>query len=421
MRSGSSSSPRSWRAALVVTCLAGTVIVCAILATEVHQANAALYAAASRTMGDYATTAGRVLGTEAIRRDNEFRVRIFGQMRGTVLVDGVVPSLASFAQRAESLYTDAGFPADSNRGYLRVELRTRKWEGLMALTDSVRAGLLVDTIETYAHTGGGTALLRFPGTPGRIIYSSSAVAGADGRHYVYAITQTRATNFKQAMQKTMETVPLLPPSFTGSAWNMNNPGRAPNQPANDSLIGVRITAADGVLLYASPRWFAGPYRGIYKFQSGPGGFSVETVLRPTLAASLVPAVVRAASRSVYIGLGLVACFLLAVSLIAFWGEMSHQNSERARHMQQLTTGLRHELNNALASVMLEAQMLAASDDASTDSRYAGATIAEQAERMRKVLRRLDDVERLPVVDYFEGKSMLDLATDRPVPGRARAG
>jgi nitrogen-specific signal transduction histidine kinase len=88
--------------------------------------------------------------------------------------------------------------------------------------------------------------------------------------------------------------------------------------------------------------------------------------------------------------------------------MSHQTAERTRPMQQLTTGLRHELNNALASVMLESQMLAASDDASPDARYAGAAIAEQADRMRKALRRLDNVERLPVVNYIEGKSMVDL-------------
>lgn len=425
MNSGPSSPPRSWRTALVVVCLAGTLVVCAILATEVRKANAALAGASARTLSDYATAAGRVLGTEAIRRDDEFHVRLFGSLRGTVVVDGEVPTLANFAQRAESLYAAAGFEPDRNRGYLRVDLRTREWEGLMALTDSARANLLIDTITSRSRSGGGSPILAFPGVAQKIIYASTAVVGANGRRYVYAITQTRAANFQHAMKATMESVPLLPPSFAGAAWNMKPAegaaDRLADHPANDSLIGVRITAADGSLLYASPRWFPGPYRGNYQFQSGPDGFSVETVLRPDLAARLVPAVVRAAGRSVYIGLSLVGCFLLAVSFIAFWGEMSHQTSERARHMEQLTTGLRHELNNALASVMLESQMLAASDDASPDSRYAGAAIAEQAERMRKVLRRLDHVEHLPVVNYFEGKSMIDLAGEHPAPDAARAG
>ena len=413
MNSGPSSPSRSWRAALVVACLAGTVVVCGILATEVRQANAALHAASTRTLGDYATAAGRVLGTEAIRRDNEFRTRLFGPLMGTVLVDGAVPSLSSFAQRAESLYKADAFAPDPYRGYLRVELKTRKWEGVMAMADTVSANLVIDAVIARLNGAQNSPTLVLPGAPGRIIFASRVVAGSDGKRYAYATTQTRASNFKHAMQATMQTVPLLPPSFTGTAWNMNLTPEAAGNPANDSLIGVRIVAADGALMYASPHWYGGPYRGSYKFQTGADGFTVETVLRPSLATLLVPAVVRSAGRSVYIGLGLVAFFLLAVSLIAFWGEMSHQTSERARHIEQLTTGLRHELNNALASVMLEAQMLAASDDASPDSRYAGASIAEQAERMRKVLRRLDHVDHLPVVSYFEGKSMVNLAEERP--------
>lgn len=409
MQPGSSSPPRSWRAALVVACLAGTTVVCAILASEVRQANAALQATSDQTLRDYATSAGRILGTEAIRRDNEFHIQLFGPLTGTVVVDGEVPSLATFAQRAESLYHAANFAEDPLRGYLRVDARTRKWEGTLAMADSARARVLIDTIFSRARTRGGSPIIVLPGVPERIIFATAAVADSSGHHFIYAITQTRAANFQHAMWATMETVPLLPPSFAGTAWNMSLPGGVANHPANDSLIGVRIYAADGTRLYSSPHWYPSPYRGSYKFQSGRDGFSVETVLRPSLATRLVPAIVRTAGRTVYIGLGLVGCFLLAVSLIAFWGEMSHQTSQRARSMQQLTTGLRHELNNALASVMLESQMLAASDDASPDARYAGAAIAEQAERMRKVLRRLDSVDRLPVVSYFEGRSMIDLA------------
>lgn len=425
MHTSLSHSPRSWRVALVVACLAGTTVVCAILAVAVRQADSALQEASVRTLSDYATTAGRVLGTEAIRRDNAFHVRLFGPLTGTVLVDSKAPPLATFAQRAESLYTADRFAPDPYRGYLRVDVRTRKWEGLLAMADSSRARILVDTLFARAREGGGSPQIVFPGVPTHIIFASMAVVGAGAHHYIYAITQTRAANFQHAMDATMQNVPLLPPSFTGTAWNMNLPGGAANRPANDSLIGVRITGADGALLYASPRWFVSPYRGSYNFQSGRDGFSVETSLRPSLAVRLVPAVVRTAGRFVYVGLGLVACFLLAVSLIAFWGEMSHQSTERARSMQQLTTGLRHELNNALASVMLESQMLAASEEASPDSRYAGAAIAEQAERMRNVLRRLENVDQLPVVSYFEGQSMVDLAGASPRPdpvtGTARAG
>jgi hypothetical protein len=397
-----------------VICLIGTTAVCAILASEVRHANAALRATSSQTLQDYATTAGRVLGTEAIRRSNEFRAKLYSPLVGTAMFEGKATPLATFAQRAESIYAAEKYAPDSLRGYLRVDVRTGAREGLLAMRDTVFARVVADTVISRTRTGvRSVPLIVLPGTREPIIISASAFADAGGHQYVYAVTQGRATNFQHAMQETMETVPLLPPSFSGAAWDMASPASATNRQPNDSLIGVRIVAADGALLYASPHWYRSMYRGSYTFQTGPGSFTIQTVLRPDLESKLVPASVRAAGRSLYIGLGLLACFLVAVSLVAYWDEMSHQTSERARSMQQLTTGLRHELNNALASVMLESQMLAASDDASAESRHAGATIAEQAERMRRALRRLDDVDTLPVVSYFDGRSMVDITGCHP--------
>ena len=414
------SPPRSWRIALVVTCLVATTIVCAILAGAVRQANAALEAATSQTLRDYATTAGRMLGSEAIQRSREFRAKLFGPLMGTVVVKGSAPELATFASRADSLYRAEKYASDSLRGYMRIDARTGHFEGLGAMQDSAFARLIADTIFERARTTSPAAMILTVGGHVPLLVAGAAVSDALGRRYIYVVTQTRATNFRHAMSETMETVPLLPPSFTGATWNMDQPVSAVNRQRNYAMIGVRIIAADGALLYASPRWFGGRYSGSYTLQSGPGSFTIHTVLRPDLESRLMPRVVRTAGTSLYIGLVLVGCFLLAVSLIAFRGEMSYQRSERARSMQQLTTGLRHELNNALASVMLEAQMLSASEEASTDSRYAGAAIAEQAERMRKVIRRLDNVDVLPVVKYFEGKSMVDLAEGRVSTDAARA-
>ncbi|MDQ6737245.1 MAG: hypothetical protein M3Z30_06065 [Gemmatimonadota bacterium] len=414
------SPPRSWRIALVVACLIGATAVCAILAGAVRQANAALEATTSQTLRDYATTAGRMLGSEAIRRSAEFRAKLFGPLMGTVVVKGTAPALSAFASRADSLYSAEHYGLDSLRGYMRIDARTGRFEGVGAMKDAAFAGLVADTIFDRARTASRAPMILALGGHAPIIVAVAAVADATGHQYIYVVTQSRATNFRRAMSETMETVPLLPPSFAGATWNMDQPVLAANRQLNYAMIGVRIVAADGTLLYASPRWFAGGYRGSYTLQSGPGSFTIHTVLRPDLEGRLVPTAVRTAGMSLYIGLVLVGCFLLAVSLIAFRGEMSHQRAERARSMQQLTTGLRHELNNALASVMLEAQMLAASEEASPDSRYAGAAIAEQAERMRKVLRRLDNVERLPVVNYFEGKSMVDLAEAQAATDAARA-
>jgi hypothetical protein len=280
MHSRPASPARSWRAALVVACLAGTTVVCAILASEVHQANAALQAATSQTLRDYATAAGRVLGTEAIRRSAEFRAQLFGPMMGNAVVDGTAPSLGSFAQRAESLYAAERYDADPLRGYMRVDVRTRTWEGANAMSNRDVARQVVDTIFARSRTGVRSGLLVLPGAPEPIIVSAATVVDSHGDRYLYVVTQARAANFRHAMRETMKAVPLLPPSFTGTAWNMDLPRGATSHQANDSLLGVRIIAADGAMLYASPHWYGGTYRGSYRFQTGPGSFTIETVLRP---------------------------------------------------------------------------------------------------------------------------------------------
>ena len=402
-------------------CLAGATIVCAILAAEVRQANAALGATTAQTLRDYATTAGRILGSEAIRSSTEFRAKLFGPLMGTVVVKGSAPELATFARRADSLYLAEHYTPDSLRGYIRIDARTGRFEGLGAMQDIAFAGAVVDTIFDRARTASRAPMILSLAGHAPIIVAVAAVADATGHQYVYVVTQSRATNFRHAMSEIMETVPLLPPSFAGATWNLDQQVSTANRQRNYAMIGVRVIAADGTVLYASPHWFGGGFTGSYTLQSGPGSFTIHTVLRPDLESRLVPTAIRTAGTSLYVGLVLVGCFLLAVSVVAFRGEMSHQRAERARSIQQLTTGLRHELNNALASVMLEAQMLAASAEASPDSRYAGAAIAEQAERMRKVLRRLDNVDVLPVVNYFEGKSMLDLAEGRTDSGAVRVG
>ncbi len=119
--------------------------------------------------------------------------------------------------------------------------------------------------------------------------------------------------------------------------------------------------------------------------------------------------VRVAGRSLYLIVASFGASLLAASLVAFWTDVKQRESERVRAMRDLTTGLSHELNNALASILLEAQLLAESPSVSDDVRVTGATIAEQSERMCEALRRLDHVEQLPVVNYLKDRLMVDLS------------
>ncbi len=128
--------------------------------------------------------------------------------------------------------------------------------------------------------------------------------------------------------------------------------------------------------------------------------------------------VQVGGRSLYVVVAALGAILLTVSLVAFWDAVSRRESERERAMRDLTTGLRHELNNALASIVLEAQLLAEAPSVPDDACVTGATIAEQAERMCAALRRLDHVEQLPVVNYLKDRSMVDFAHKAPSLVRA---
>ncbi|HEV2148752.1 MAG TPA: GAF domain-containing protein [Longimicrobiaceae bacterium] len=84
-------------------------------------------------------------------------------------------------------------------------------------------------------------------------------------------------------------------------------------------------------------------------------------------------------------------------------------SERRNALQQLALGLRHELNNALAGLILEAELLAGGGAGYERYREAVASIQGQVWRIHDVLRRLDDVDALPTKPYLDCGVMIDLS------------
>ena len=102
-----------------------------------------------------------------------------------------------------------------------------------------------------------------------------------------------------------------------------------------------------------------------------------------------------------------------VSLLALRGERLGAQARRAEAMQQLALGIRHEINNALASVLLNAELLHEEKTMSEEQRERLEAIVEQAERMRKVVQRLENSDKLNVlVPYLNEGLMVDLSTTR---------
>ena len=83
--------------------------------------------------------------------------------------------------------------------------------------------------------------------------------------------------------------------------------------------------------------------------------------------------------------------------------------ERIEVVGQLAIAIRHEVNNALATIVAEAQILA--QDARLEhpeDRAAVDSMLVMARRIQDSLERLTRVTHAPTVDYVEGLKMIDL-------------
>jgi signal transduction histidine kinase len=82
--------------------------------------------------------------------------------------------------------------------------------------------------------------------------------------------------------------------------------------------------------------------------------------------------------------------------------------ERVAVVSQVAVAIRHEVNNALATIMAEAQLLQ-HDEESAEERHSSARhILDMARRVRDSMDRLATLTRAPVTDYVPGVKMIDL-------------
>jgi len=86
-------------------------------------------------------------------------------------------------------------------------------------------------------------------------------------------------------------------------------------------------------------------------------------------------------------------------------------AERHRALQEVSTGLRHEVNNALAGIVLVSDLLAAPELSDEDRIRWAECVRYQGLRIAGVLSRLEDVEALVTRPYVNGETMIDLSPD----------
>ena len=84
---------------------------------------------------------------------------------------------------------------------------------------------------------------------------------------------------------------------------------------------------------------------------------------------------------------------------------------------QLALTVRHQLNNALGTIVGESEMLADMEPDLTDrQRESARAIHDAALRISADVRKLTNLESAPVTEYLDGVQMLDLPEARERPG-----
>lgn len=349
-----------------------------------------------------------------LRRLSEQRARVLAPVIGTSGRQTLAPTLEEISRLGErELHASAGI--DSGRGYFRLDLISGKISGV-GFADGEFGGQIADTLlkaaNAIASRDPSLMVLEQRNVPYGVAYAT--YSDPDGLPVaIYGFTYHRPTGVGYWADRVFHETPLLPISYASESWNYDSTTTS-GRVKNDSLLVMRISDRAGRLLWQSPGSAPSSSDDIREravIATAAGGFSVETTLRSSGHPALIPAVVRRAQRWSMGALLVLTVLLAAISLLALLSEREVARARRSEAMQQLALGLRHELNNALASVMLNAELVIEDKGIDETPRELVLAIIEQAERMRGVLRRLQERERLDVIVPYLGEGyMVDLST-----------
>jgi signal transduction histidine kinase len=137
------------------------------------------------------------------------------------------------------------------------------------------------------------------------------------------------------------------------------------------------------------------------------GTVLFTVVQFLVSLNLNPADWRV-TLPIYIAYGAIAIS------VGFLSEQLHLyyaraiEGERAAVVSQLAVTIRHEVNNALATIMAEAQLLQRSSALDAEQAKAVKNILEMARRVRDSTNHLVNLTRTPTTEYVPGVEMIDL-------------
>lgn len=407
------------RLALVAATLLATLAILVFVTLEARSAERALEESAQHTIIDYTGYAGRILGAEVLRRFNEQRAQILAPVAGSSGRHVPAPALSEIESLGDPYFAQLTGQRTTKLGYFKLDLFTHKVERTGNLSPTLERSI-ADTLTAIHHAHADTTAVQVLALSDSGVSHSVAYAPLRDEHgetiAVYGYTYNRADGISAVARQVFAQTPLLPTSLTGARWNYDT-SRVERTALNDSILGMRILDRGGHVLWRSdgtPFDSTSAYGQRIVISTFAGGFIVETTLRRAAVQLLIPGAVRQAQQWFMWALIALALLLAMVSLFALQGERSGAKQRRTEALQQLALGLRHELNNALASLLLNAELLAEDAGKDESQRERVDSIVEQAERMRSVLRRLEKADQLDnVVPYLNDGLMVDLSSTAP--------
>jgi signal transduction histidine kinase len=112
---------------------------------------------------------------------------------------------------------------------------------------------------------------------------------------------------------------------------------------------------------------------------------------------------------IYIAYGAIAISVGWLSEQLHWFYERAIEGERVAVVSQVAITIRHEVNNALAAIMAEAQLLQQEEGLTDEQASALQHILDMSRRVRDSMDRLSTLTRAPTTEYVPGVRMIDLA------------
>ena len=138
------------------------------------------------------------------------------------------------------------------------------------------------------------------------------------------------------------------------------------------------------------------------------GTLLFTAVQFLVALNLNPADWRV-TLPIYIAYGAIAISVGWLSEQLHWFYERSIAGERIAVVSQVAITIRHEVNNALAAIMAEAQLLQQEGGLSAEQESSLRHVLDMSRRVRDSMDRLSTVSRTPTTEYVPGVQMIDLA------------